>query len=91
MLVPAGVVGQVIRDPARQVELRAFLRARITEVKVLDHVLAEAAGVLCGKSSTTDVIDASVALTARRERAVVISGDAKDLRRLDPSLTIHAI
>ena len=90
-VVPAGVVGQVIRDLARQVELRGLLHARITQVDSLNHALAEAAGVLCGKSGTSDVIDASVVLTARRNRAAIVSGDAKDLKRLDPSLKVHAI
>jgi hypothetical protein len=91
LVVPAGVVGQTVRDPSRQVELRALLHASTTEVRPLDHVLAEASGVLCGKSRSSDVIDASVALTARRERALVITSDPSDLRRLDPSLKLERI
>jgi len=91
LVVPAGVVGQVWRDGARQVVLRALLSATTTEVVPLDRVLAEAAGTLCGRVGTSDVIDASVVLTARRERAAVVTSDVDDLRRLDPALVLHRI
>lgn len=91
LVVPAGVVGQVVRDPSRQVALRALLHGRTTEVPPLDRVLAEAAGVLCGRTKTSDVIDASVAIIARRERVAVVTSDPEDLRRLDPSLRVHRI
>ena len=91
LVVPAGVVGQVIRDRPRQVALSALLKGRTTRVPALDQILAEAAGVLCGKTGTSDVIDASVALVARQERAVVITSDPEDLRRLDPGIRIQRI
>lgn len=91
LVVPAGVVGHTMRDPARQVELRALLHASVTKVPPLDHALAEAAGVLCGRARSADVIDASVALTARRERALVVTSDEADLKRLDPGLKIQRV
>lgn len=91
LVVPAGVVGQVWRDAARQVSLRALLAGATTEVPALDPLLAEAAGVLCGRTGTSDVIDASVVLTARRECAVVVTSDVGDLRRLDPHLAVEPI
>lgn len=91
LVVPAGVVGQVWRDAARQVPLRALLAGATTEVPALDQLLAEAVGVLCGRTGTSDVIDASVVLTARRERAVVVTSDVGDLRRLDPHLAVEPI
>ena len=91
LVIPAGVVGQVFRDGRRQVGLRALLKGRTTEVPALDQPLAEACGVLCGRSGTSDVIDASVAITARRERAVVVSSDPDDLRHLDRNLRIERI
>jgi len=91
LLVPAGVVGQVWRDPARQVPLRALLAGATTEVSSLDQVLAEAVGVLCGRTGTSDVVDASVVLTARRARAVVVTSDGGGLRRLDPHLALERI
>ena len=90
-VIPAGVLAQVWRDPLKQVALGALSRATTTEVVSLDQVLAEAAGALCGKRRTSDVIDASVVLTARRERAVVVTSDVEDLHHLDPSLVLHRI
>ncbi|HEY3358832.1 MAG TPA: PIN domain nuclease [Polyangia bacterium] len=91
LVVPAGVVAQVWRDGARQVVLRALLRGPTTEVPALDQVLAEAAGVLCGRAGAADVVDASVVLVARREHAVVVTSDPGDLTRLDPKLVVEVV
>jgi predicted nucleic acid-binding protein len=91
LIVPAGVLGQVWRDGARQVPLRALLLGETTSVPALDQVMAQAAGVLCGCAGTSDVIDATVALTARRERATVVTTDVDDIRRLDPTLRIERV
>ena len=91
LIVPAAVLGQVWRDGARQVVLRALLSGPTTEVPPLDRVLAEAAGILCGRTKTSDVVDASVVLIARSSRGVVISSDVADLHHLDPTLAVQAI
>lgn len=91
LVIPAGVVGQVFRDSARQVRVRALLNGRTSEVVALDQPLAEASGILCGRTKTSDVIDASVALVAKRERAVVLTSDVMDLRRLDPMLVLERV
>ena len=91
LIVPAGVVGQVLRDRVRQVPLRALLGSAATTVPPLTRALAEAAGALCGRAGTSDVIDASVVLVARRECAPVITSDVGDLRRLDPKLELERI
>ncbi len=91
LVVPAGVVGQAWRDRARQVALGALLHGPMTVVPSLDQPLAEAAGILCGRADTSDVIDASVVLIARRERASIVTSDTDDLRRLDPTATIHRV
>ena len=91
IVIPAGALGQAWRDPARQVVLRALAGDPLTTVPPLDRVLAEAAGVLCGRTRTSDVIDASVALTAKRSQAVIVTSDARDLRRLDPTLRIEPV
>lgn len=91
IVIPAGVLGQVWRGAARQFPLRALLKGPTTIVPFLDRLLAEAAGVLCGRTSTSDVIDAAVVLIARRERATVVTSDVDDLRRLDPALTLERI
>jgi hypothetical protein len=73
------------------VRLRAVVNGRTTSVIPLDGVLAEAAGTLCGRTGTSDVIDASVVLVARRARAAVVTSDVGDLRRLDPTLRLEKI
>jgi hypothetical protein len=44
-----------------------------------------------GRTKTSDVIDASVALVAKRERVPVLTSDVTDLRRLDPTLVLERI
>src|SRR5437868_712939 len=81
LVTPATVVAQVFRDRAKQVALRALLKNGCSRIPPLDQPLAEAAGVLCGQTGTSDIVDASVVLVARRERAPVVTSDVKDLRR----------
>ena len=69
LVIPARVLGQTRLGAARQVPLRALVKMPTAIVPALDEILAEAAGVLCGRTGTSDVIDASVFLVARRERA----------------------
>jgi predicted nucleic acid-binding protein len=90
VIIPA-VLGQVWRDPLRQVALGALSRASTTTVVSLDQVLAEAVGVLCGKRKTSDVVDASVVLTARREGAPIVTSNVDDLRHLDKAVVLHRI
>jgi hypothetical protein len=91
LIVPAGVLGQVWRGAARQAPLRALMKGPTTVAPALDQVLAEAAGVLCARTGTSDVIDASVVLVARRERAVVVTSDLDDITRLDRGLAVERI
>lgn len=88
VIVPAGVVGQGWRGGGRQVRLGRLLNARDVLVEPLTDAGARAAGVLCGTAGTTDVIDASVVLTARRYDATVISSDRSDLEILDPTIRV---
>jgi hypothetical protein len=88
VIVPAGVVGQVWRGEGRQVRLARLLNARDLRVEPLTDGGARAAGVVCGETGTTDVIDASVVLVARRRHATVISSDRADLEVLDPTIPI---
>ena len=91
LVFPAGVVAQIVRNPVEQVRLRKLMSGPTSSVPPLDRTLAEAAGVLCGRTSTSDIVDASVVLVARRERAVVVTSDVDDLRRLDPTLPLERI
>jgi hypothetical protein len=88
MVVPAGVVGQVWRGGSRQARLARLLDARGLVVEALTDSGARAVGALCGAAGTTDVVDASVVLAARRHNATVISSDRADLRDLDPRIPV---
>ena len=83
--VPAGVVGQAWRNPARQAVLSRILKqcAEIT----LDGQTARSCGELCRQTATADVIDASVAIAAadayrRRPGVVLVTSDMRDMRAL---------
>jgi len=91
LVVPTPVIAQVFRDRMRQVPLRALLNGPTTRTPSFDRPLAEATGTLCGRTRTSDVVDASVVLVARQERAPVVTSDPDDLARLDPDLTLERI
>jgi len=86
LVIPAGVLAQGWRGTPRQARLARVLRLENVNVAALGEAEAKAAGVLCGRTGTTDVIDASVVITARLSRKAVVTSDADDLRRLDPEL-----
>lgn len=88
VVVPAGVVGQVWRGGGRQARLARLLNARGVLVEPLTDTRARAAGVLCGAAGTSDVVDASVVLAARRHRATVLSSDRADLQAIDSKISI---
>ena len=88
IVVPAGVVGQAWRDGRKQARLARLLASPIVDVEPLDDQRARAAGQLCGVTETADVVDASVVACARAHRHAVVTSDARDLRRLDPTLPL---
>jgi len=91
LIIPSGVLGQVWRDGSRQARLAALLGNKVSKVEALDESTAKAAGALCGRAGTSDVIDASVVLAARLHKAVVVTSDPDDLRRLDPDIELAVI
>lgn len=78
-VTPSVVVTQVSRSP-QQVQLRRLLRG--CDVAVLDEDGAHGAGVLLGRTRTSDICDAVVVALAASLDAEVVTGDRKDLRRL---------
>jgi len=90
-VVPAGVVAQAWRDGRRQARLARLLGASHVEIEGLDDTRARAAGQLCGVAGTSDVIDASVVLCARRRDHAVVTSDPEDLRALDPTVELIEI
>ena len=91
LAVPAGVVAQAWRDGTRQARLARFLGLATVTVVPLAEPEARAAGALCGRVGTADIVDASVVICARDRRHAVISSDPDDLAALDPTLRIFAL
>lgn len=91
IVIPAAVLAQVWREGRRQAVIGMLLKGKRTEVVSLDAVLAKAVGALCGRTGTSDVVDASLVLVARRSRALVVTSDADDIRRLDRTLAVEAL
>lgn len=90
--VPAGALAQSWRDGSRQANLAALVGDQRVRVEAMTAQVAMAAGTLCARARTDDVIDASVVLCARRQGdGVVITSDSKDIRRLDPRLPVEPV
>ncbi|MCA1843024.1 MAG: PIN domain nuclease [Actinobacteria bacterium] len=80
VLVPLGALAQAWRGGPRQARLARAISD--LEPASFDEV-APAAGELCGKAGTSDVIDASVALVAARPPVThLYTSDPDDLRHL---------
>lgn len=86
LLVPAPVVGQAWRDPRRQVQLGKFLYS--CEVVPVGLELSKAAGVLCGKAGTADIVDALVVTIALAQGAIVFTSDPGDIAHLSSSADV---
>lgn len=86
LIVPAVVVAQAWRDARRQVQLGRFLRS--CEEVAIGPEVARAAGVLCGKAGTRDVVDACVVVVALARGAIVFTSDRGDLTRLSEASRI---
>jgi predicted nucleic acid-binding protein len=80
LVVPTPVLAQAWRNGARQANLaRALRECTITPTA---EATAKAAGVLLGRSRTSDAIDAIVVATALELGAVVVTSDPDDLSKL---------
>ena len=94
-IVPAVVVAQAWRDARRQVQLGRLIQS--CEVASIGLELSKAAGVLCGKAGTRDVVDAIVVMTALSSGAIVFTSDPRDIAALSvafgakPGLVVRAI
>ena len=93
--VPAVVVGQAWRNSRRQVRLGRFLVG--CRVDPVGLETARAAGILCGRARTSDVVDATVVVVAAATGAVIWTSDPDDIRALadesgaSPALVIRAV
>lgn len=78
-LVPAPVLAQAWRGGPQPLLSRFLVGC---EVVPMDEEAARAAGAACGRAGTSDVVDATVVVTARRSGAAVVTGDPQDVDRL---------
>ncbi|MGI9118974.1 MAG: PIN domain-containing protein [Acidimicrobiales bacterium] len=91
LVLPAAVVGQCWRDGRRQARLARLLGSLVCLVEPLDDTDARAAGQLLGVAGTADVVDATVAVVARRRGVGVVTSDADDIHRLDAGITLYPV
>jgi hypothetical protein len=88
--VPTAVIAQAWRDGRRQALLARALQ-HCDEV-ALDGTVARAAGLLCRRTRTNDVIDASVAVSAaalaRHDEVVILTSDPGDISVLISELGV---
>lgn len=93
--VPAIVVGQAWRDAGRQVRLGRALAG--LQVDPVGLEVSKAAGILCGKAGTADVVDATVVIMASAHRAIIWTSDVPDIAALcrasgaRPQPIVHAV
>ena len=89
--IPATALAQAIRYPARQARLSRLIRQPGTDLIPLDGPDATAVGVLLAQTAAADIVDAHVAVCARRAGQAVVTSDAGDLTRIAPELAIVAV
>ena len=78
ILVPSTVLAQVWRGSQGQALLSRALD--FCEIAPFDSVAREV-GKLCGKTNTSDICDAHVAIVASSRGDILYTGDPHDLRR----------
>lgn len=89
--VPAGVVAQTWRGSFRQHAIIRLLQAQAVRVDPMSDDVAYRLGLLLAKSGGSEVVDAHVALLARRLGGTVLTSDPEDLAALGPALTLITI
>lgn len=82
-IVPVVVLAQAWRGTPHA-NLSRLLRG--CQVTPDTEELGKAAGAICGRAGTSDVIDGLVAVTALRLDALVVTSDPQDLQHLAASL-----
>jgi predicted nucleic acid-binding protein len=89
--IPATALAQALRSPARQVRLTRLMRSEGTDLRPLDGPAATAVGLLLASTGTKDIVDAHVAVCARKAGQAVVTSDAAGLRRIAPDLRLVSI
>ena len=77
VIVPAVVIGQAWRDSRRQIRLGRFLRS--CQIVPVGPAIAKAAGTLCARAGTSDVVDAAVVVMSLARGAIVFTSHPGDI------------
>jgi predicted nucleic acid-binding protein len=88
IVVPATVLTQAVRAPARQARLMRLIGHPLTEVRSLSRQDAVSAGMLLAATRTKDITDAHVIVCALSADQPVVTSDPKDLRRLSSAVEL---
>jgi hypothetical protein len=91
LTIPATALAQAMRRPRTQARLARLVRQPNADVRALDRTDATSVGVLLGATGTKDIVDAHVVICAKRASDVIVTSDADDLLRLNPSASIVRI
>jgi len=89
--VPATALAQAMRNPARQARLSRLIRQGTTDLVPLNGPDATAVGLLLAETATADIVDAHVAICARRAGRVVVTSDPGDIGRIDAELRLVVV
>ena len=89
--IPATAVAQAIRNPARQARLSRLIRQAGTDLVSLGGPDATAVGLLLARTATSDIVDAHVAVCARKAGQPVVTSDPADLRRIAPDIRLLVV
>jgi predicted nucleic acid-binding protein len=89
MTIPAGVLAQAWRGGPRAARIARMVKDRErVDLVALSESEAYAIGELARRCGHADVVDIHVALCARRLGDHVVTSDAEDIARVDPSLPL---
>lgn len=91
LVTSAVVVGQVWRGTARQTPIALALGWPTMSVADLTHADGRLIGKLLAVTGGSDVVDAHIAVLARKRNWPVVTSDPEDLKQLDPTLTLHVV
>jgi hypothetical protein len=88
-VIPAPALAQAWRSP-RQARLAQVVNACV--IDPMDEPMAKRAGQLCGSSRSSDIVDASVVVSAATRHDTILTTDRKDIRRLATGLgDVHVV
>ena len=89
--IPATLLAQAMRNPARQARLWRLIRKANTDLVAFNGRDASAVGLLLARTATADIVDAHVVICAQRAGQAIVTSDASDLKRIAPELPLVVV